>query len=144
MKRKLKDRKGSITLLYFGMAFLLLMMTFLVIETGSTLENYSYAETVLQRCCNSAVEQNIIDAYRADHILRMDTSGAARDFRSYVMSDLPAKYRFTIQRIRCTAEPPTMEVIGTIRFDTVFSQYGFGSITHTVKVVSTNYALDGR
>lgn len=144
MRQKLKNRRGSITILYFGMVFLLLMMAFLVIEMGSTLENYSYAESVLQRCCNSAVEQNIIDAYRADHILRMDTSGAVQDFRSYARSDLPAKYQFTIQRIRCTADPPSMEVIGTIRFNTVFSQYGFGSITHTVKVVSTNYALDGR
>jgi len=144
MRRKLKERKGSISLVYFGMVFLLLMTTFLIIEMGSTLENYSYAESVLQRACNSAVEKNIIDAYRADHILRMDTSGAARDFRSYAANDLPAKYQFTIQSINCSADPPAMEVIGTIRFDTVFSQYGFGSITHSVKVVSTNYALDGR
>jgi len=74
----------------------------------------------------------------------MDTVGASRDFRSYVRSDLPAKYQFSIQSVRCSADPPAMEVIGTIRFDTVFSQYGFGSITHTVKVISTNYALDGR
>ncbi len=144
MRRKLKERKGSISLVYFGMVFLLLMMTFLIIEMGSTLENYSYAESVLQRACNSAVEKNIIDAYRADHILRMDTTGAARDFRSYAANDLPSKYQFTIQSINCSADPPAMEVTGTIRFDTVFSQYGFGSITHSVKVVSTNYALDGR
>ena len=144
MRRKLKDRHGSMTVIYFGMVFLLLMITFLVIEMGSTLENYSYAESVLQRACNSAVEQNIIDSYRADHILRMDTTEAARDFRSYVRSDLPTKYQFTIQSIQCSADPPSMEVIGTIHFDTVFSQYGFGSVTHSVKVISTNYALDGR
>ena len=144
MKRILRNRKGSATVLYIGMVFMLLMTTFLIIEMGSTLENYSYAESVLQRACNSAVEQNIIDAYRADHILKLDTGGAAADFRSYVRSDLPAKYRFTITRIRCTEDPPYMEVIGTIRFQTVFSKYGFGSITHTIKVVSTNYALDGR
>ena len=144
MRRKLKERKGTISIMYFGMVFMLLMMTFLIIEMGSTLENYSYAESVLQRACNSAVEKNIIDAYRADHILKLDTSGAAADFRSYVRSDLPAKYQFTISRIRCTADPAYMEVIGTIQFPTVFSKYGFRTITHTIKVVSTNYALDGR
>ena len=144
MKRRLKERKGSISLIYFGLVFLLLMMVLLIIEMGSTLENYSYAESVLQRCCNSAVEKNIIDAYRADHILRLDTNGAASDFRSYAQSDLPGKYRLSIQSIRCTVDPPSMEVIGTIQIDTVFSKYGFGSISHSVKVVSTNYAVDGR
>ncbi len=144
MKHRLKDRRGSVALLYFGMVFLLLMLTFLVIEMGSTMENYSYAESVLQRCCNSAVERNIDDAYRADRILRMYTNRAAADFRTFVQTDLPGKYHFTISSIQCTASPPAMEVVGTIRFETVFSQYGFGSITHTVKVRSTNYALDGR
>jgi len=120
------------------------MMTLLIIEMGSTLENYSYAESVLQRACNSAVERNIIDTYRADRILRMDTIGAQRDFSAYVASDLPEKYQFTLQTISCTEAPPSMEVIGTIRFDTVFSKYGFGNVTHSVKVVSTNYAVDGR
>lgn len=144
MKRRLKERKGSISFLYFGFVFLMLMMTLLIIEMGSTMENYSYAESVLQRCCNSAVEANIIEAYRADHILRMDTSCAARDFRSYARSDLPDKYSLSIQSIRCTASPPSMEVTGNLKFDTVFSRYGFGSVTHTFKVVSTNYAVDGR
>ena len=40
MKRRLKERKGSISLIYFGLVFLLLMMTLLIIEMGSTLENY--------------------------------------------------------------------------------------------------------
>jgi Flp pilus assembly protein TadG len=144
MKRLWRERKGNITLLYFGLVFLLLSLTFLIIEMGATLENYSYAETVLQRACNSAVEKNIIDTYRADHILKMDTVGAAADFRSFAQNDLPEKYQFTITSIRCSAEPPSMEVIGAIRFETAFAQYGFGAITHTVKVVSTNYALDGR
>ncbi len=144
MKRLWRERKGNITLLYFGLVFLLLSFTFLIIEMGATLENYSYAETVLQRACNSAVEKNIIDTYRADHILKLDAVGAAADFRSFAQADLPEKYQFTIKSIRCSAEPPSMEVIGTIHFGTVFAQYGFGEITHTMKVVSTNYALDGR
>ena len=144
MKRLWKNRKGSATLLYFGMVFMLLLMTMLIIEMGSTMENYSYAESVLQRACNSAVVRNILDAYRADHILRMNNIGAAADFRNYVQNDLPEKYRLTIDRIRCTAEPPTMEVTGKLTFETVFSQFGFGIVTYSFKVVSTNYALDGR
>ncbi len=144
MKRRLKDKKGSITLLYFGLVLLLLLLTFLIIEMGSAMENYGYAESVLQRACNSAVEANIDDTWRADHILKLNTAGAQTDFRRFVAQDLPAKYDFRITSIRTTSEPPGMEVVGTIRFETVFSQYGFGSITHTIKVVSTNYAIDGR
>lgn len=142
MKRLLKERKGSVTLLWFGLVFALLLTTLLIIEMGATMENYGYAESVLQRACNSAVEANIIDAYRADHILKMDTVGAAADFRAFVRNDLPAKYALKITDIRCTDSPPSMTVTGTISFDTLFSQYGFDRITHTLKVVSTNYDLD--
>ena len=36
---------------------------------GSTYENYDYCMDVLQRSCNSAVEANIDDTYRADKVL---------------------------------------------------------------------------
>ncbi len=144
MKRRLKDKKGSITLLYFGLVFLLLMLTFLIVEMGSAMENYSYAESVLQRACNSAVEANIDDSFRADHILKMDTAGAKADFLRYVRQDLPSKYDFQVSTIQCTSSPPGMMVIGRIRFATVFSQFGFRARMHTIKVISTNYALDGR
>jgi Flp pilus assembly protein TadG len=144
MRRALKDRRGSAALLYFGLTFLLLTLTFLIIETGSTLENYSYAESALQRCCNSAVEANIDDSWRADHILKLDTAGAQADLMRFVREDLPEKYVFTLDSVQCAESPPSMTVTGTIRFGTVFGQYGFGSVTHSVKVVSTNYALDGR
>lgn len=142
MRRLLKNRIGSATLLYFGLVFVLLLMTFLIIEMGTTLENYGYAESVLQRACNTAVEKNIDNAYRADHILLMDPEGAAADFRVLAAADLPPKYRFKITSIQCTASPPSMTVIGSITFETTFSKYGFNEITHSLKVVSTNYDLD--
>ena len=111
-------------------------------EMGATMENYSYAEDVLQRACNSAVEANIDDAYRADRILIMDPEGAKASYRNFVRNDLPSKYKYTITDIQCTVSPPSMTVIGEITFPTVFSQYGFDEITHTVKVISTNYDLD--
>ncbi len=49
-------------------------------EMGATYENYYDAETILQRSCNSAVEGNMLDAYRADNILRLDVSAAKADF----------------------------------------------------------------
>lgn len=141
MTRLLKDRKGSVTLLYFGLCFLLLSMTFLIIEMGATMENYSYAEMVLQRACNSAVEANIDDAYRADRILIMDPAGAEADFLAFAAADLPDSYRLTVTGIYPNVSPPSMTVTGTLTFRTLLNQYGFRELTHSFRVVSTNYDL---
>ncbi len=55
MKKLLKDRTGSASIMFFGFLFVLLLMTFLIIEMGATMENHDYAVSVLQRACNSAV-----------------------------------------------------------------------------------------
>lgn len=142
MKKLLKDRTGSVSIVFFGFLFLLLLMTFLIIEMGTTMENHDYAVSVLQRACNSAVEANILDEYRADRILMLDTHGADEDFRSFVQNDLPSKYRVVINSVNCTVSPPSMTASGTLTFPTVFSQYGFEEITVSFKVESTNFDLD--
>lgn len=142
MKKLLKDRTGSVSIMFFGFLFVLLLMTFLIIEMGATMENHDYAVSVLQRACNSAVEANIMDEYRADSILLLDTQGADEDFRSFVQDDLPSKYRVVINSVGCTASPPSMTVTGTMTFPTIFSQYGFEEITVSFTVNSTNYDLD--
>ena len=88
MRNLLKDKTGSVPVLTFGFVFLLLLLTFLTVEMGSTYENYDYCMDVLQRSCNSAVEANIDDTYRADKVLILDTAGAEADFYSFVSSDL--------------------------------------------------------
>ena len=142
MKKLLKDRTGSVSILFFGFLFLLLLMSILIIEMGATMENHDYAVSVLQRACNSAVEANILDEYRADRVLMLDAQGVDEDFRSFVQNDLPSKYRVVINSVSCTASPPSMSASGTITFPTVFSQYGFNEITVSFKVQSTNYDLD--
>lgn len=42
MRTLLKDKRGSVPILSFGFIFLLLVMTFLTVEMGSTYENYDY------------------------------------------------------------------------------------------------------
>ena len=142
MKKLLKDRTGSVSIMFFGFLFVLLLMTFLIIEMGATMENHDYAVSVLQRACNSAVEANIMDEYRADGILLLDTQGADEDFRSFVQNDLPGKYQVVISSVNCTASPPSMTATGTITFPTVFSQYGFEEMTVSFTVKSTNYDLN--
>jgi len=142
MKQLLKDRTGSVSIMFFGFLFVLLLMTFLIIEMGATMENHDYAVSVLQRACNSAMEANIMDDYRADGILLLDTQGADEDFRSYVQDDLPSKYQVVISSVNCTASPPSMTATGTITFPTVFSQYGFEEMTVSFTVKSTNYDLN--
>ena len=47
MRELLRSRKGSASILFFGLVFLLLLLVFLTIEMGSTYENYDYCMDVL-------------------------------------------------------------------------------------------------
>ena len=142
MKRLLKDKTGGIPVIFIGLIFFLLLIAFLIMEMGATYENYYDAETILQRSCNSAVEKNMLDTYRADNILRLDVSGATADFRSYLASDMPDKYTVKIQSITGSATPPALSVTGTVTFSTLFGQYGFDDITFEFTVQSTNYRTE--
>ena len=142
MKDLLKDKAGSLSILSIGFVFVLLSLTFLTVEMGGTYENYDYCMDVLQRSCNSAVEANIDDTYRADKVLILDTAGAEADFLSFVSADLSPRYQTTIDSIDCTASPPSMTVTGAVTFDTIFGQYGWDDLTFSFKVRATNYDLD--
>ncbi len=142
MKNLLKDRAGNTSIIFIGLAFFLLLISFLVMEMGATYENYYDAETVLLRCCNSAVEKDISDAYRADNILYLDVSAATADFNSYLQSDMPDKYTVKISTITGTATPPNLTVTGTVTFPTLFHKYGFGNLTVGFTISSTNYRTE--
>ena len=142
MKKLLKSKTGSATVLFLGLTFALLSLTLLIMELGSTYERYDYAMDVLQRSCNSAVEANIIDAYRADRILLLDTVSAKKDVQRFIREDMPESYTVSISTITCPLLTPSMTVRGKISFPTMFSQYGFGKVTYSFKVRATNYDLD--
>jgi Flp pilus assembly protein TadG len=142
MRKLLKDRNGGVPIIFIGLVFFLLVTTILIMEMGSAYENYYDAETILQRCCNSAVEGNMSDAYRADHILYLDVAGATTDFRSYLSSDMPDKYTLIVSTITGTATPPNLTVTGTVTFSTLFQQYGFDDITFDFTVEATNYRTE--
>ena len=142
MRTLLKDKRGSVPILSFCFIFLLLVMTFLTVEMGSTYENYDYCMDVLQRSCNSAVEANIDDTYRADKVLILDPVGAEADFRSFVASDLSSRYHLVIDNVSCTETPPSMTVTGSVTFNTIFAQYDWDDLTFTFKVRATNYDLE--
>ena len=135
------DRKGSASVLFIGVTFALLCFTFLLLELGSAMERYDYVTDVILRSCNSAVEKNILDQYRADRILKMDCSGAESDFRSFLRDDLPAQYSVSVQAVRCTETPPGMTVSGTLTLPALFAQYGKQN-TFPFTVRATNYDLD--
>ena len=144
MKKLIRDRAGSIPVIFIGLVFFLLLIAFLIMEMGAAYENYYDAETVLQRSCNSAVEKNMLDAYRADSILRLDVSAAKSDFYSYLASDMPDKYTVRINSITGSATPPALTVTGTVTFSTLFGQYGFDDLTFDFTVQSTNYRTEQR
>jgi hypothetical protein len=116
-------------------------MAILIMEIGAIYENYYDAETILQRCCNSAVESSMLDTYRADHILYLDVPGASADFYSYIDTDMPDKYSLSVISITGTATPPTLTIRGTVTFSTLFQQYGFDDIIFDYVVEATNYRI---
>jgi len=142
VKRLFKDKTGGVPVIFIGLVFFLLLIACLIMETGAVYQNYYDAETILQRSCNSAVERNILDAYRADYILYLDVPGATADFSSYIDSDMPDKYTVEISSITGTATPPTLTVTGTVTFSTLFRQYGFDDITVGFTVKSSNYRTE--
>jgi Flp pilus assembly protein TadG len=137
----MEDKSGGVPIIFIGLVFFLLLMTFMIMEMGAAYENYYNAETILQRCCNSAVEKNVMDTYRADHIMYLNVNGATADFDSYVKSDMPDKFKLTISSINGIATPPALAVSGTITFSTLFQQYGFDDITFNFTVEATNYRV---
>lgn len=142
MKKLLTDRAGSISILFIGFVCFMLIISFLIMEIGAVYQNYYDAETILLRSCNSAVEENMLDAYRADNILRLDVSAAKADFTRHLASDIPDKYTVTISSITGSATPPALTVTGTVTFSTLFGQYGFDDLTFDFTVQSTNYRTE--
>ena len=142
MKKLLKDKSGSPPILFIGVLYLMLLFSFLIIEIGGMIEQSEYAHALLQRCCNNAVEKNILDEYRADRVLKMDTIKAASDFRKFAQEDLNSKYQLVIESIDCTSMPPSMTVTGTVTFSSIFSPLGVDGITVGFSVQATDYDLD--
>lgn len=142
MKKLLKDKTGGVPVIFIGLVFFLLLIAFSIMEMGAVYQNYYDAETILQRSCNSAVEENMLDVYRADHILYLDVPGATADFYSYLNSDMPDKYTVTVNSISGTATPPALTVTGTVTFPTLFGQYGFDDVSFDFTVQSTNYRTE--
>lgn len=142
MKKLIRDKAGGIPAIFIGLVFFLLLIAFLIMEMGAAYENYYDAETILQRSCNSAVEKNMMDAYRADGILRLDVAGAMDDFYHYIDTDMPDKYTVTIGSISGSAMPPALTVTGTVTFSTLFGQYGFDDLSFNFTVKSTNYRTE--
>jgi len=142
VKKLLRDRTGGISIIFIGLVFVLLLISFLIMEMGTAYENYYDAETILLRCCNSAVEKNMSDAYRADNILYLDVTAATADFRSYLASNMPDKYTIKIKNITGTGTPPALTVTGTVTFSTLFKEYGFDDVSFDFTVKSTNYRTE--
>ncbi len=141
MRKLWSDKSGSVPVISVGFILVLFLMTFLAIEMGGTYENYDYCMDVLQRSCNSAVEANIDDTYRADKVLILNTEEAEEAFYAFVENDLSDRYEVSFTSVTCTEMPPSMEVIGQVRFNTIFAQYDWDDLTFDFKVRATNYDL---
>ena len=144
MRRLLRNRAGSATILFFGLFFALMLFTFVVLEMGGTMEHYDRAQAVLQRAINSAVEANMDEAYRADRVLRLNVDAAKASFASFAAEDMPEGYTLFIECVSGTAEPPMLTAMGTVTFPALFSPFGDREITAGFTVRAQNFAVDGR
>ncbi len=144
MRRLLRGRTGSASLLFFGLLFLLLLLCILIVELGGIMENYDYAISVLQRSVNNAVEVQMVQGFRADRILRLNVDAARATFAAFAAADLPDRYRLTILSSSGTISPPSLSATGTLTFPTLFSMFGFHDVTVRFTVRAANFALDGR
>ncbi|MEG0778502.1 MAG: hypothetical protein RSE64_06095 [Oscillospiraceae bacterium] len=142
MKKLMHDKRGGVPIIFIGLLFFLLLITAMIMELGAAYENYYDAETILQRCCNSAVEKNISDEKRSDHILYLDVEGAKTDFKEFVNTDMVGKYAVHISSITGNETPPSLAITGSITFSTLFAQYNFDDVSFDFKVRATNYGLE--
>ena len=119
MRKALKDKAGGIPIIFIGLIFALLLTAFLIMEMGAAYENYYDAETILQRCCNSAVKKNLVDEYRADHILYLNVSGAKNDFYGFLKYDMPEKITVAVSSVTGTATPPNLKCTIAVHNQTI-------------------------
>ena len=108
MKKLLNDKRGSSSILFIGLVFVMLLMTMLITELGGAYQNYYAAESVLQRSANAALEKNMDDSYRADGILKLKTEQTKTDFTQFASEDLDGKYTLYINSLSATEEPPNL------------------------------------
>lgn len=82
------DERGS------SMAFLLLTIAIIIVVFGIVLELYhtvslcNYVEKELNRALRLSVETSVMDDYRKDCILKIDSSKARQEFFDYLKCDL--------------------------------------------------------
>lgn len=138
-----KDCRGTaVEIMLFGLIFLLMLLVMLAMELGGVYQRYYNVDTILQRACNSALEANLVDDMRADHILYLDTVGAESDFRSYVAADFSSDYTVVITDFDATEKPPAIIATCSVTMPSLFAQSFMPEITFDYEVHTTNYELD--
>ncbi len=146
MKRFLhfwRDCRGNgIPFLFIGLSFVLILLVMVAMELGGVYQRYFVADAILQRACNSALESNLVDDMRADHILFLDVTQAESDFTDFVTADLPDGFSVTVSNFDTTEKPPVLFIEGTVTMPSLFAQSFLPEITFDFAVHSTNYDLD--
>lgn len=138
------NKSGSIPILFIGVVFVLISLVFIILEAGALLERYDRVESSLRQACNISVVNNMLDTYRADGILKLDTNGAKQDVSNYISDNLTSpQYTITNCTVSCVDTPPSLEIKGNIVLSLLFNQYSFDNITIPFNVKSTNYRTVG-
>ena len=129
----LKNQKGDILFFIFIIIFVIMTLSAMIIEYFRLETMYQKVEYQLQRGVNTAVEYAILDEYRRDFDLKMDTvavqqelydyfsqsMGLDRDLNKY--ADSKFLYQLRIRNISVAESPPRLIIEGWIRTQSIFS-----------------------
>lgn len=149
-----KGDEGNLTIISVVIIFAIVCVFGILMNVASLYITYTAIESKIQRSVNSAVEYSIMDSYRADGELRMDTVTATAKLQEYLASDLDIDssgvhykdgqevFHVVFSDTEITASPPDITVKGTVVYQTplsIFGQrfsatYDFDISSHTVDI----------
>lgn len=149
----LKRREGDTVFFIYIIVFVILTLSAIIIEYYRLETLYQKVEYELQRGVNMAVEYAIMDDYRRDEDLKMDTRIAEKALYEYLSSSMKldrnlnlnkdgnSLYQLRIRNLSTAESPPGMKLEGTIRTHSIFN-FLTGEIRLPFKISSTNTRVD--
>lgn len=129
----LQNRKGDTFVFILILVFFILTLSAILIEYFRMESMYQQVEYVLQRGVNASVEYAMLDEYRRDGYVRMDTALAEDTLYTYLHESMKLDtelnkyageqlaYQLEIESINATENPPRLTLKGALKTRSIFS-----------------------
>lgn len=149
----LKSQKGDVLFFIFIIIFVILTLSAIIIEYFRLETMYQKVEYQLQRGVNTAVEYAILDEYRQDFTLKMDTAAAQQELYDYFSQSMELDremnkydggkllYQLRLRNVSAAESPPRLTIEGWIRTRSIFN-FLTGEIRLPFTISSSNTRTD--